>query len=362
MSKTKWLLASPTTATNSMANTKLYKYLNRLVRGENLSLSDSIEFFSALTDDKAIATQVAGAITALTAKGETPEELAGMTRVIQEKAVKIDTLHKNFINTAGTDSNSGETFNASTGAAFIIAAAGLPIAKQTNSLTGDNNILGNLGISAVDTKQKVEVTLNGAGICFMYAPGFHPSLKRIGKIRRDLGIRSFMHILGALSNPAGAPRQIIGVWHPSLLDPVAKALSLLETRRAWVIHSSDGSDELTLTGETYVSEVIGKRVRKFKITPRDFGLKPGETKNLRSMDSIQNAKMITEVLSSKRRDEARSLLILNAAAALLVGGIADKPIVAARIAEQSIDSNAAQVKLERLIQTTNSNKSKSANG
>jgi anthranilate phosphoribosyltransferase len=361
MSRTKWFSVAPTKATNNMANTKLYEYLVRLINGEDLSLSDSIKFFNALTEQSADATQIAGALTALTAKGETPEELAGMTRSIREKALKIDTRHKNFINIAETGTNFGKTFKVSVGAALITAGAGLPIVKQSNRRTTKNNInsnvLSNLGVKASETQMNAEACLNGAGICYIYAPKFYPELQRAGEIRRKLGIHSCLKLLGALSNPAGAPRQLIGVWHPSLIEPMAQALALLGTRRAWVVHGSDGRDELTLSGETLVGEVIGSKVRKFKISPEEFGLRKSKLDKLKAETAEESAGIIKDVLSGKRRDEARSLLVLNSAAAILIGGLAGKPIQAARIAEQSIYSNSAQVKLERLIQTTNHNQS-----
>ncbi len=172
-------------------------------------------------------------------------------------------------------------------------------------------------------------------------------------MRRSLGIRSCLNLLGVLANPAKPSRQIIGVWHPSLLEPLARALALLGTQEAWIVYGSDGLDEITLTGETQVAEVSGNKLRTFKLTPEDFGLHRGAIEHLRANTPEQSAKIIREVLSGKRRDEARSLVVLNAAAALLIGGISKEPIHAARLAEQSIDSASAQVKLERLIQTTN---------
>ena len=161
-----------------------------------------------------------------------------------------------------------------------------------------------------------------------------------------------MNLLGVLSNPANAPKQIVGVWHQSLVEPLAQALSLLKTQQAWVVHGEDGLDELTLAGETLVTEVANNKIRTFKITPKDFGLQRGKIAHLRAETPEQSAKIIGEVFTGKRRDEARSLIILNAAA-LMVGGMANSLTHASRLAEQSIDSGQAQNKLDRLIQTTN---------
>ena len=357
MSKTEWLLSAPVSATNSKADTPLFPFLMRLIRGENLSFDEASNFFYALTDINANPAQVAGALAALTAKGETFEELAGMARVMREKAVKIKTRHKNFIDTTGTGSSLAKTFNVSTATAFVVAGAGLTVAKHTNraviSQTGSADVLSKLGVKISSEPEVTQAGLNGAGIGFMFAPKFHPTLRRVGEIRQSLGIRTCLNLLGVLSNPAGAPKQIVGVWHQSLIEPIAKALALLGTERAWVVHGADGLDEMTLTGETFIAEVTGKKIKTFKLAPEDFGLQRGKINHLKAESPEQSAKIIKEVLASTRRDAARSLVVLNAAAALVIGGIAKQPMQAARIAEQSIDSHSAQVKLERLIQTTN---------
>ena len=350
-------MSAPVSATNSKADTPLFSFLTRLLRGEEFSFSEASDFFRALTDINANPAQIAGALTALTAKGETFQELAGMARVMREKAVKIKARHKNLIDTTGTGSSAAKTFNVSTATAFVAAGAGLTVAKHASravvSQTGSADVLSKLGVKISGEPDLVQACLNGAGICFMFAPKFHPALRRVGDIRRSLGIRTCLNLLGVLSNPAGAPRQIVGVWHRSLIEPVAKALALLGTERAWVVHGADGLDEITLTGDTFIAEVAGEKIKTFKLAPEDFGLQRGKIGHLKAGSPEQSAKIIKEVLDSTRRDEARSLIVLNAAAALIVGGITGEPMHAARLAEQSIDSHSAQVKLERVIQTTN---------
>ena len=357
MSKTDWLLAAPMSATNAKAETPLHHFLVRLMRGDNLSLDEASDFFRAMTDENANLAQIAGSLVTLAAKGETFEELAGMARVMREKAVRITSRQKNFIDTAGTGSSHSKTFNVSTAAAFVIAGAGLAVAKHGNravtSRTGSADVLEKLGVKVSSEPEIAQVCLNGTGMCFMFAPKFHPSLRRVGDIRKNLGVRTSLNLLGPLSNPARAPKQIIGVWHESLVEPMARALSLLGTEKAWVFHGSDGLDEITLTGETFVAEVSKNKIDSFKVTPENFGLKRGEIEHLQVSSPAESAKIIMEVLQSKRRDEARNLVVLNAAAALFVGGIARDMMHAARLAEQSIDSGQAQNKLERLIQTTN---------
>lgn len=359
--KTEWLLAAPTSATNAKADTPLYKFLVRLVRGEDLTETEAADFFRVLIDKETYPQQIAAALAALTAKGETFAELAGMAGVMRENAVKIKTRHKNYIDIGGTGSSQAKTFNVSTAAALVVAGAGLPVAKQssravTSDAAGSAEVLAKLGVKPSSDAETAQACLDGAGICFMFAPKFHPYLKRVGTIRSNLGIRSAFNLLGVLSNPARPPKQIVGVWHQSLVEPIAQALALLGTENAWVVHGEDGLDEMTLGGETLVAEVFGNKVRTFRIAPEDFGLQRAATKHLKTDSAAASAEIIADVLESRRRDEARSLVVINAAAALVCGGLTDDPMHAARLAEQSIDSRSAQVKLERLIQTTNKNK------
>lgn len=357
MSKTQWLFAAPLSATNPKADTPLFPFLNRLIRGENLQIEEAADFFRALTAHDANPAQVAACLSALTAKGETAEELAGMARTMRVQAVKIKSRQKNLIDVSGTGSSIAKTFNVSTAAAFVAAGAGLSVAKHGNravmSASGSADVLEKLGVKISGEPAVAQTSLNGAGICFMFAPKFHPTLRRVGDIRRALGIRTSLNLLGVLANPASAAKQLIGVWHPSLLEPMAQALALLQTEKAWIVHGSDGLDEITLADETFVVEVAGTKVREFRIAPEDFKLQRGEIEHLKVETPNESAAIIREVLSSKRRDEARSLVVLNAAAALMIGGLADTPVHAARLAEQSIDSGQAQNKLDRLVQTTN---------
>ncbi|MEZ5424918.1 MAG: anthranilate phosphoribosyltransferase [Pyrinomonadaceae bacterium] len=361
MPKPAWLIAAPISATDSKANTGLYKFLVRLIRGENLSRPEAAEFFRELTDRNANPAQIAGALTALTAKGETEEEITGMMEVMIDQAEKIKTRYKNFINISGTGTSPAKTFNVSTAAAFVAAGAGIPVAKHTGraviSQTGGAEVLGALGIELLVEPKVVKACLDGAGLCFMFSPKFHPTVRRVKDISRGLGIRTCLNLLEALANPAETPKHLLGVWHPSLLKPVAKALSNSRTERAWVVHGTDGLDEITISGETYVVEVEKGKVKKFKIKPEDFGLKPGSIDHLKAETPEESADIISQVLKGNRRDEARTLIIINAAAALMIGGVAKEPVKAARIAEQSIESHSAQIKLERLIQTTNRKKS-----
>lgn len=354
--KSNWLLSAPISATNEKAETPLFPFLARLMRGEDLSMFDAAKFLRSMTNPEVGSIQIAAALTALTAKGETFEELAGMGSVASSLAVKVRS-QKKAVDIAGTGSSGAKTFNISTAAALVAAGAGLTVAKQSNrgitSKSGSADVLSELGVKIATEPNAAQASLSGVGLTFLLAPKFHPELRRIADVRARLGIRTCLNVLGLLANPATVTNHVIGVWHKSLLEPVAQALALMKAENAWVVHGGDGLDEITLAGKTGVAVVKNGRVRAFTLSPSDFGLKAGKLDHLKIQSPKQSAAIIRDVLSSQRRDEARSLVVLNAAAALFVGGAAKDPMHAARLAEQSIDSGMAQNKLERLIQLTN---------
>jgi anthranilate phosphoribosyltransferase len=214
-------------------------------------------------------------------------------------------------------------------------------------------VLAALGVGVTASPEVSEDCLNQLGICFMFAPLYHGATARVAGVRRELGVHTTFNLLGPLTNPAGAPRQIIGVWHSALVLPLAHTLAELGTERAWVVHGADGLDEVTLADETFVAEADGSKVRSFKIGPEDFGLKRVELDHLRGGDAAANARTISEVLTGQRRDEARSLVIANAAAALHVGGLCADLREGALMAARSIDTGAAWAKLQELVKATN---------
>jgi anthranilate phosphoribosyltransferase len=334
----------------------LRTFLARLVRGENFSRAQAAQLLDALLDGEATDAQIAATLIALKSKGETVEELAGLAEGMRSRAVRINSRHETFIDTAGTGSSRVKTFNVSTAAAFVIAGAALPVAKHGNraasSRCGSADVLTALGINVSVSPEMSEKSLNEIGMCFMFAPLYHEATARVAGIRRELGVQTTFNLLGPLTNPARAPRQIIGVWDRSLIEPLARTLSLLGTERAWVVHGADGLDEVTIADKTFVAEASDGEVRMFEIEPEDFGVKRGALDGLRGGDAEANAAVIRSVLSGARRDEARTLVVVNAAAALHVGGLAADLREGARLAEESIDSGAAQGKLEQLISTS----------
>ena len=340
-----------------MANHQLTEFLSRLVRREDLNREEALQLLDALLDPEATDAQISGALVALAVKGETIDELTGLVEGLRSRAVRVSSKHPCFIDTAGTGSSRAKTFNISTAAAFVIAGAGLPVAKHGNraasSKSGSADLLTALGVNVSAIPSVSESSLNEIGICFMFAPLYHGATARVAGIRRQLGIHTTFNLLGPLSNPAGAPRQIIGVWRKDLAERLARVLSALGTERAWVVHGEDGLDEITLAGKTHVAEAHDGQVRTLEIAPDDFGFAPAPLDHLRGGDTEANARIVRAVLDGSRKDEARTLVIMTAAAALVLGGVAGDLREAASLAAQAIDSGAAESKLKLLIDATN---------
>ena len=336
---------------------RLTEYIARLVRREDLNREEAEQLLESLLDADATDAQIAAALVALAAKGETVEELTGMATGLRARAVRINACHQRFIDTAGTGSSPAKTFNISTAAAFVIAGAGLPVAKHGNraasSKSGSADLLTALGVNVSAIPSVSQDALNEIGICFMFAPLYHGATARVAGIRRQLGIHTTFNLLGPLSNPAGARCQIVGVWRKDLAPRLAHTLLALGTHWAWVVHGEDGLDEITLAGKTYVAEAQFGQVTEFEISPRNFGFKTASLDHLRGGDAEANAAIVRAVLAGERKDEARQLVIMNAAAALVLGGVTERLTDAAARAAEAIDSGAAMSKLERLIKATN---------
>ncbi len=332
-----------------------------LMRGENLSRAEAGKFLAALLNPAATDAQVAAALAVLAVKGETVEELAGMAEAMRNRAIPVRCHHERFIDTAGTGSSAAKTFNVSTAAAFVIAGAGLPVAKHgsraATSHSGSADVLEALGVNTAAPPETVERCLNEHGICFMFAPLFHGATARVAHVRRELGVHTTFNLLGPLTNPARAPFQILGVWHRSLIEPVASVLALLGAKKAWVVHGADGLDEITLTRETFVAACsTGSRVETFTISPHDFGLERRSLDGTRGSGSAENAQLIRAILQGRAEENfaaARDLVVINAAAALHIAGLASDLRQAASLARESIDSGRAASKLEALIGETN---------
>ena len=343
----------------------LRKATLRLMRGENLSRVEAGHFLSALLNPAATDGQLAAALAVLAVKGETIDELAGMAEAMRNRALPLHSRYSQFIDTAGTGSSSAKTFNVSTAAAFVIAGAGLPVAKHgsraATSNSGSADVLEALGVNTAATPETVERCLNDYGICFMFALLFHGGTARVAQVRRELGLHTTFNLLGPLTNPARAPFQILGVWDRSLLKRVASALGLLGAKKAWVVHGTDGLDEITLTGDTFVAACSARSdgvpgVETFTVRPEDFGLECRSLDGLRGGGPLENAELIRSILygdTDGHLSVARDLVIINSAAALYLSGFSQDLPQAAMMARESIDSGCAASKLDVLIQETN---------
>ena len=338
-------------------DSSLSTFLARLVRGENLSRDNASQFLERLLDGDATDAQVAAALVALAMKGETVDELVGIASGMRTRAVRLKAFPERFLDTAGTGSSNAKTFNFSTAAAFVIAGAGLAVAKHGNravtSRSGSSDVLAALGVRVTASPDISEKCLNELGICFMFAPLYHGTTARVAAIRRELRVRTIFNLLGPLTNPAGAPYQLVGVSTAALVEPLAQALTALGTKRAWVVHGLDGLDEVTVADRTLVAEAKDGGVKTFEVKPEDFGLRRSSLDSLAGGDAETSARIINEIFSRQRVDAARDLVIANAAAGLFIGGAAANLREAAELATASIDNGAAAAKLAELVEATN---------
>ena len=263
-----------------------------------------------MLDPAATDAQIGAALVALAVKGETVDELAG-SAAMRARSVHLRTRHTLFIDTAGTGSSASKTFNVSTAAAFVIAGAGLPVAKHgaraATSRSGSADVLAALGVNVSAPPRVMESCLDEAGVCFMFAPLYHGATARVAGVRRELGVHTTFNLLGPLTNPAGAPRQIVGVWHPALVEPLARTLHALGTERAWVVHGRDGLDEVTIADKTVVAEAAAGASASLRFAPPDFGYRPTRSNACAAASRGERAHH-RDVLEGKRADEARSLV------------------------------------------------------
>ena len=325
--------------------------IRRLVEGRDLSGEECAAAMDEIMAGKATPAQVAAWITALRVKGETVEEIAACARVMRSRAVQVQAPSGDVIDTCGTGGDGARTFNISTTAALVVAGAGVAVAKHGNrsvsSACGSADLLAALGVRIDAPLVVVERCLREAGIGFLFAPLLHGAMKHAVGPRREIGIRTVFNILGPLTNPAGARRQLLGVYEGGLTEPLCRVLDDLGSIRALVVHGHDGLDELTLTGPTRVSELDRGRIRTYDVDPTDLGLARCTAEELRGGDAQENARITLEILKGAvgpRRD----VTLLNAAAALYVAGKVGTLEQGLVLAAESVDSGAALAKLESL--------------
>lgn len=327
------------------------EYILKLIQKQSLT-SDEAEIAISKIFTEATDAQIAAFLTALKLKGETPDEIAGLARGMKKAANLIrPKVSGTLVDTCGTGGDSTGTINVSTGAAIVAAAAGVPIAKHGNysitSKSGSADVLRELGIRIDMSPQEVEKTIENVGIGFMLAPVFHPSMKRVGQIRRDIGFRTVFNILGPLTNPASAEAQVIGVFDGAMCEPMANVLKILGTKRALVVHGS-GMDEISNIGETLIVELNSGKLTKYTVTPEKLGVKRADVKDILGGTPEENARDIVDVMKGKKGAK-RDIIAINAGAALFVGGKADSLDAGIKIAAQTIDSGKALDKLKDFV-------------
>jgi anthranilate phosphoribosyltransferase len=267
------------------------------MRGENLTRAQAADFLRCLLNPIATDAQIAAALTSLAVKDETVDELVGIAEAMRNCALPLRSRHARFVDTAGTGSSAAKTFNVSTASAFVIAGAGLPVAKHgsraATSRCGSADVLEALGVNTAASPETVEQCFNEHEICFMFAPLFHAATARVARVRRELGLRTTFNLLGPLTNPARAPFQILGVWHLALLERVAPALASLGVEKAWVVHGADGLDEITIADKTYVAACSSDgEVKTFTVSPEDFGLERQRFDGFHGQGPQENAQLI----------------------------------------------------------------------
>jgi anthranilate phosphoribosyltransferase len=334
-----------------------------LVDRRDLTRIEAAAAMEAIMSGAATGAQIGAFLTALRMKGETVEELIGFAQVMRQKVVRIrargndvagmsGTDREMLIDTCGTGGDATGTFNVSTATAFVVAGAGLRVAKHGNrsvsSLCGSADVVETLGIGLDLSPDQVTRCIEEVGIGFLYAPLLHTAMKHVMPARREMGVRTVFNMLGPLTNPAAANAQIVGVYAASLTEPLARVLAELGTVRAFVVHGADNLDEISNTGDSRVSEVREGTVRTYAVRPEDFGMPRASIKDLAGGDREQNAEIIRAVLGGEAGPR-RDIVLMNAAAALVAGGRARDLKEGAAVAAQSIDSRAARGKLDALI-------------
>jgi len=326
--------------------------IEKLTRREDLTSDEAAAAMAEVMEGRAADAQIAGLLIGLAMKGERPAEIVGLARTMRSHAVQISRRFDRVFDTCGTGGDRSGTFNISSCAALVVAACGVPVAKHGNrsvsSQCGSADVFEALGVRVTASPAVVERCLADVGVGFFFAPTFHPSMRHAGGARRALGVRTAFNLLGPLTNPAGATRQLVGVPRPEFTELLARALMLLGSDRAWVVHGADGIDEISTTGYTKISECRGGAVNTFYLHPSDVGLPKAQPGSLQGGTAPQNARIIEGVLSGER-GPARDVVLLNAGAALFIAGEARSVEDGMLRAARAIDRKDAQRTLERLV-------------
>jgi anthranilate phosphoribosyltransferase len=326
--------------------------IEKLARHEDLTGEEAAAAMAEVMAGRAHDAQIAGLLVGLAMKGERPEEIVGLARTMRQHAVPVTRRHAHVFDTCGTGGDRSGTFNISSCVALVVAACGVRVAKHGNrsvsSLSGSADVFEALGEKVTAAPAVVERCLADANIGFFFAPTFHPSMRHAGQARKALGVRTAFNLLGPLTNPAGATRQLVGVPRPEFTELMARSLMLLGSERAWVVHGADGIDEISTTGYTKISECRDGAVNTFYLHPSDVGLPKALPGALKGGDAHQNARIIQTVLNGER-SAARDVVVLNAGAALFIAAEAASVEDGMQRAARAIESGTAGQTLDRLV-------------
>jgi anthranilate phosphoribosyltransferase len=300
--------------------------------------------------------QMAAFLMGLRMKGETVSEITGAAKIMRDKARKIKSSHSVIVDLCGTGGDQQGTFNVSTVASLIAAGAGAPVAKHGNrsvsSQVGSADVLEDLGVNINISEKGAERCLNEIGIVFLFAPSYHPAMKNVSQLRKEIGVRTIFNVLGPLTNPADVKHQVMGVYSEVLVEPMAKVLRNLGYVRAMVVHGADMLDEITVTGKTQIAELKDGMIKTYQFDPTESGFKRRKLEELKGGSTMENAKILLSILRGEEREAKREIAVLNAAAGILVSGIAGEMKDAIEMAGDSIDSSKALSKLNDLIRFT----------
>ena len=327
----------------------------KVATGASLTREEAASAFDRMMSGEATPSQMGGLLMAMRVRGETVDEITGAVTTMRAKMLGVK-APADAVDVVGTGGDASGSYNISTCTAFVVAGAGVPVAKHGNralsSKSGAADVLQSLGVNIELNADQVGTCIRDAGIGFMFAPSHHPAMKNVGPTRVELGTRTIFNLLGPLSNPASVKRQMIGTFSRQWVEPMAQVLKNLGSESIWVVHGSDGLDEITTAGTTSVAELKNGQIRTFEIAPEDAGLPRAKADDLRGGDADHNAKALLDVLKGKK-GPFRDVTLLNAAAALVVAGKAKDLKEGAALAARSIDSGEAEGRLDRLIGVSN---------
>ena len=334
---------------------ELKALIAKAASGAMLSRDEAATAFDRMMSGEATPSQMGGLLMALRVRGETVDEITGAVSAMRAKMTKV-AAPPEAIDVVGTGGDASGSYNISTCAAFIVAGAGVPVAKHGNralsSKSGAADVLTSLGIKIDLRPDEITRCIYEAGIGFMFAPAHHPAMKNVGPTRVELGTRTIFNLLGPLSNPANVKRQLVGVFSRQWIEPLAQVLKNLGSECIWVVHGSDGLDEITTSGPTYVAALEDGKIRTFEIAPSDIGIETTKPESLRGADAEHNASALKDVLDNKP-GAYRDVAVMNAAAALVVAGATKTLQEGAELARKSLSSGAARARLDKLVAVSN---------